>query len=249
MQFGKKARLAKWFDGDRAFILAIDQGIPRGIAPQIQKNMAMWSNIDSPWNALLLQQGQVLANEELFTSKNAIPFIIKLTSNSKECAVSTRRSMITNVERAVALGASGVAMNLFIGSEFEANHLTQIGEVVNDCERFGMPLMVLANPAQKERNFTAEHLAYACLVASEMGADIVKSEHPGTVEGQKLIVDSCLCPVLVEESCLSYDTAGTIQTAENVMAAGGAGMCLGDRMWSEKDPMALARKIREIVYR
>ena len=85
--------------------------------------------------------------------------------------------------------------------------------------------------------------------SSEMGADIVKSEHPGTVEGHKMMVDACMCPLLVEESCLPFNAEGTIQTIENAMAAGGAGAFLGDRIWKEKDPVGLGRKIREIIYR
>lgn len=249
MQIGKRVRMSRWFDGGRTFIMVIDQGIPRGYAPQIKDKMAIWCSSDSPWDAVFLHQGQVMANEDLFASKKALPFIIKLTSNSKDCRCTTVRSMISSVERAASLGASGVGINLFVGSEFEANHLTQFGEVVSECERYGMPLIVLANPAQKEDNFTAEKLAYACMIAAEMGADIVKSEHPGTVEGHKFMVDACMCPLLVEESCLPHTEAGTLQTVENAMAAGAAGVFLGDRIWSVDDPVALGRKVREIVYR
>ena len=211
--------------------------------------MSVWCSSDSPWDAVFLHQGQVMANEELFASKKALPFIIKLTSNSKDAACSTRRSMISSVERAAALGASGVGVNIFIGSDFEANHLTQLGDVVSECEKYGMPLIVLANPAKKEDNFTAEKLAYACMIAAEMGADIVKSEHPGTVEGHKMMVGACMCPLLFEESCLPFTEEGTLQSVENAMAAGCAGVFMGDRIWAQDDPVALGRKIREIVYR
>ncbi len=249
MQIGKRIRMGRWFDGRRTFIMVIDQGIPRGYAPQIKDNMPIWCSKDSPWDAVFLHQGQVMANEDLFASKNALPFLIKLTSNSKDCPCTTVRSMISSVERAAALGASGVGINMFVGSDFEANHLTQFGEVVNECERYGMPLLVLANPAKKEDNFTAEKLAYACMIAAEMGADIVKSEHPGTVEGHKMMVDACMCPLLFEESCLPFNAEGTLKSVENAMAAGCAGVFLGDRIWTEKDPVTLGRKVREIVYK
>lgn len=249
MQIGKKVRLSKWFDRGRTFILAIDQGIPRGIFPQIKNNMALWCSKDSPWDAVFLHQGQVMANEDLFASKNALPFIIKLTSNSKDCQVSTRRSMISSVERAAALGASGVGVNIFIGCDFEANHLTQLGDVVSECEKYGMPLIVLANPAKREDDVDAEKIAYACMIAAEMGADIVKTEYPGTSDGIKMAVDASMRPVIVEESPLPANEAGTLKTVEDAMAAGAAGVFLGSRIWTEKDPVAVGRKVREIVYK
>ena len=249
MQIGKRVRLAKWFDGARTFILAIDQGIPRGVFPQIKNNMALWCSTDSPWDAVFLHQGHVMANEDLFASKKALPFIIKLTSNSKDSQCSTRRSMISSVERAAALGASGVGVNIFIGSDFEANHLTQLGEVVSECEKYGMPLIVLANPAKREDDVDAEKIAYACMIAAEMGADIVKTEYPGTSGGIKMAIDACMRPVIVEESPLPANEAGTLKTVEDAMAAGAAGVFLGSRIWAEKDPVAVGRKVREIVYK
>ena len=249
MQIGKRIRLARWFDGRRTFILAIDQGIPRGIFPQIKSNMSVWCSSDSPWDAVFLHQGQVMANEELFASKKALPFIIKLTSNSKDAACSTRRSMISSVERAAALGASGVGVNIFIGSDFEANHLTQLGDVVSECEKYGMPLIVLANPAKREDDVDAEKIAYACMIAAEMGADIVKTEYPGTSGGIKMAIDACMRPVIVEESPRPANEAGTLKTVEDAMAAGAAGVFLGSRIWAEKDPVAVGRKVREIVYK
>lgn len=249
MQIGKKIRLSQWFHGGKTFLLAIDQAIPRGVYPQIKPGMRIWSDRDNPWDALVVHQGHVMAYEDLFAREQAIPFIIKLTSNSKDCPDTTRRSMITNVERAVALGASGVAINILVGSEFEAYHLTQLGEVVNECERYGMPLIVLACPAGKADQTVAGKLAYASMIAGEMGADIVKTEFPGSVEGMRQIVEACICPVVIEESPYPHDEKGTLLTVEQAMEAGAAGVFFGSRVWQEKEPVSIGDKIRNIVYR
>ncbi len=249
MQIGKRVRLSKWFHEGRSFILAIDQAVPRGVYPQIRPGMKTWINQDSPWDALLIHQGHLMANEELFTSGLQKPFLIKLTSNSKMCRDTTVRSMITSVEQAVAFGADGVAINLFVGSSNEAAQLTQLGETVAACERFGMPLIVLANPAGKDEQYDAEKLAYACMIAGEMGADIVKTEYPGTTKGMQKIIEACMCPVLIEESPHSYDESGTLCTVEEAMKAGAAGAFFGCRVWGEKNPVVIGRKIHDLIYK
>ena len=87
------------------------------------------------------------------------------------------------------------------------------------------------------------------MIAAEMGADIVKTEYPGTSGGIKMAIDACMRPVIVEESPLPANEAGTLKTVEDAMAAGAAGVFLGSRIWAEKDPVAVGRKVREIVYR
>ena len=248
MQIGKRIRLSQWFHDGRSFVLAIDQAVPRGVYPQIKPGMAMWADEKSPWDVLLLHQGQMKANEDLFANGHAKPFIIKLTSNSKFREDTTYRSMITSVKQAAAFGAVGVAINLFVGSTNEAGQLTQLGDTVSACEEYGMPLMVLANPAGAEDQANAEKLAYACMIAGEMGADIVKTEYPGTEEGLKKIIDACMCPVLVEESPHPYNEAGTLLTVEEAMRAGASGACLGCRIYGEKSPLEIGEKIRKMIY-
>lgn len=248
MQIGKRIRLSKWFHDGRSFILAIDQAVPRGVHPNIKPGMAMWADEKSPWDVIMLHQGQMKANEDLFANGHSKPFIIKLTSNSKFREDTTYRSMITSVKQAAAFGAVGVAINLFIGSTNEHGQLTQLGETVSACEEYGMPLMVLANPAGADDQANAEKLAYACMIAGEMGADIVKTEYPGTEEGLKQMIDACMCPVLVEESPHSYDEPGTLLTVEEAMRAGASGVCLGGRIYGEKSPLEIGEKIRKMVY-
>ena len=97
--------------------------------------------------------------------------------------------------------------------------------------------------------YRLEKKGISVTIRREMGADIVKTEYPGTSGGIKMAIDACMRPVIVEESPLPANEAGTLKTVEDAMAAGAAGVFLGSRIWAEKDPVAVGRKVREIVYR
>lgn len=64
MQPGKRIRLASWFRGGRAFLLAIDQAIPRGLHPALLGNPGRWAH--GPWDAAVVHTGHVKAHSEAF---------------------------------------------------------------------------------------------------------------------------------------------------------------------------------------
>ena len=244
MNTGKQLRAASWMKDGRSFVLAVDQMIPRGVAAPLLGRMAPWTQ--GPWDALVVHPGVVRTFAEDFAG--GVPFLLKLTSNSRSCGDTTRRGMIASVEQALCLGASGVALNLFIGSRYEAEHLRQLAETAELCERWGMPLMVFANPADPAKQFDAEEVAYACRIAAELGADVVKTDYTGDPEGFTQVVKACPLPVLVEESPLPETVEGTLDTIRGALEAGGAGALLGQRVWGQENPHQLGRQISSIVH-
>ncbi len=244
MNTGKRLRMSAWMKEGRSFILAVDQMIPRGLSAPLMGKMTPWTK--GPWDGLVVHPGIVKAFEEDFCG--GVPFLLKLTSNSRSCRDTTRRGMIASVEQSVYLGASGVALNLFIGSQYEVEHLRQLAETAECCDRWGMPLMVFANPADSARQFDAEEVAYACRIAAELGADVVKTDYTGDAESFCRVTQACPVPVLVEESPLPETEAGTLATLRGALEAGAAGALLGQRVWGQKDSNAIGGEISRIIH-
>ena len=226
MGTGKVLRLASWLKGKRTFVLAIDQTIPHGIHPSLLGKMDRWNS--GPWDALVVHAGIVKAYTEDFAGGK--PFLLKLTSNSNLCPDPTRRGLIASVEQALSLGAAGVVLNLFIGSKYEAEQLDQLAKTVDICDRWGMPVVVFANPSDDRWQFDLEKVTYACRIAAEVGADVVKTDYTGSVEGFRKVVEACPVPLLVEESPLPETIQGTLDTVNGAIIAGAAGVLLGHQI-------------------
>lgn len=245
--FGKQIRLAQIFDKDRrCFILAMDQAIPQGLHAALQDPVEALENLkDANLDAFLLHSGIVkLAKNALVGGK---PFIIKLTTATTQSRDKTHRFMIDSVEHALSLGAVGVAMNLFVGSAYEAQLFEQFSLAVQACDRFGIPMLAMAHPMPEEQ-FDAQLQAYACRVAAELGADIVKTDYPGSPAAFQMIVSNCPVPVLVEESPYEEDKAGTLQTTREAIRAGGKGVLFGRRVWAYPNPKQMANEIFQVVH-
>ena len=88
-----------------------------------------------------------------------------------------------SVEDAVRLGADAVGYTLYVGSPRQDDDLHQLKGVREDCDRYGMPLVIWAYPRGRDidkkggqDSFYA--IDYAARMAMEMGADVVKLNFP-----------------------------------------------------------------------
>ena len=217
---GKQIRLRQFTDEQqRCFILAIDQVIPQGLHPALSQPVRVLEQLsDANIDAFLLHAGIVkLAGHVLAGGK---PFLLKLTTATTQSKDKTHRFVVDRVEHAVGLGAAGVAMNLFVGSPYEALLFEQFSEAVLVCEQFGMPMLAMAHP-MPEQQYNPALQAYACRVAAELGADIVKTDYPGSMDGFRFITENCPAPVLVEESPYSEDQQRYPADCQRSHACGG----------------------------
>ena len=81
------------------------------------------------------------------------------------------------------LGADAVGYTLYVGSPRQDEDLAQLRQVRQDCDRFGMPLVVWSYPrgeAIDAKGGAGSFYAidYAARMAMEMGADVVKLNMP-----------------------------------------------------------------------
>ncbi len=69
------------------------------------------------------------------------------------------------------LGADAVGYSMYVGSPAQDRDFIQLMGIREDCERFGMPLIVSGYPR-------GEAIDCAARVACELGADVIKLNIP-----------------------------------------------------------------------
>lgn len=242
---GKTIRLASWLRNGRTVLVALDQVIPRGLHPAVADPGQLLEWLAAQVDGLVLHAG--LATRHASRLMGGCPWLMKLTTNSALARDRTIRGTIGTVEQALALGASGVAVNVFIASAYESEQLRRLGRTVAIGARWGMPVVAFMNPPE-HLQFDADALAYACRIGTEVGADVVKTDFTGDSRSFAEVVKQCQVPVIVEESPLPMTAEGTQETARRAIDAGGAGVLFGPRVWAEPDAPALVAALQRIVH-
>ena len=246
MSIGKKIRLVSWFRNERTFLVALDESIPRGLLEfpwQIKDELEWLKN--TPVDGLVLHPGTAFQFEDQLV--NHKPWIAKLTTNSSLIEDRMKRANVGSVIQAVKMGASGVAVNVFLGSNHEKDQLEFLAECVFEGEAWGMPVIAFINPPS-EQQFDPNALAYVCRLGAELGADMIKTDYPGTPEDFKMIIDHAIVPIIVEYAPKPATDDDTLEIVKNVIKAGGAGVNFGARLLNSSRKQILAKEISKVIH-
>jgi DhnA family fructose-bisphosphate aldolase class Ia len=163
--------------------------------------------------------------------------------------------VLASVEQALANGACGVVPTFFLGEDTEGYQLTQLGKIADECAHLGMPLMTEIFPVGSagtvayDGPYSVEEMRVAVRVASEEGADVIKTYYTGDPESFARVVDYALAPVIVAGGQKTRNVREVFEMAHGAKAAGAIGIAMGRKVWQSADPLGtlagLTRIIRE----
>jgi fructose-bisphosphate aldolase, class I len=280
---GKRTRLRRLLfefgpgNGTLLF-LPIDQGIEHGPRdffpnpaskdPEYQFRLAA----EAGYSAIACQIG--LATKYYPDYAGQVPLILKVNGKT-DIPPSDRALSTTNasVEDAVRLGADAVGYTLYVGSPRQDEDLRQLQGVREECDRYGMPLVIWAYPRgeaieAKGGRDSFYAIDYAARMAMEMGADVVKLNMPKLNpdrdkdspapydEGgfsQEEAITHCVASagrsLVVLSGGSKVDDDKLLQQTRFIMEAGGQGVIYGRNVWQREwnEALGIIEQIKEIM--
>ncbi len=280
---GKRTRLRRLLyefgpGNGTLMLLPIDQGIEHGPRdffpnpaskdPDDQFRLA----VEAGYSALACQIG--MASKYYPDYAGQVPLILKV--NGKTDIPSAANALSTcnaSVEDAVRLGADAVGYTLYVGSPRQGEDLIQLRQVREDCDRYGMPLVVWSYPrgeAIDAKGGASSFYAidYAARMAMEMGADVVKLNMPkinpekdkdapapynemdvGQEEAIRQCVESAGRSLVVLSGGSKVDDETVLLHCREIMAAGGSGVIFGRNVWQREwnDAREIIAQIKETL--
>ncbi len=282
LPLGKRVRLHRllYENGLRngtLLVLPIDQGLEHGPVdffpnpPSLDPDYQWRLAAEGGFNALACHYG--LARKYMGRYAGKIPLILKLNGKTNIPSDDLALSPVTgSVEDAVALGAEAVGYTLYVGSPRQDDDFIQFQSIREECDRYGMPLVVWAYPRgeaveAKGGRSSLYAVDYAARVALELGADVVKlnlpkrsardSDQPGAYaklewefeEGVRRVFKSAgRCLILVSGgSKLSDDDL--LDKVRVSMSCGATGLIFGRNMWQRPmdEALAITARVRNVL--
>ena len=131
----------------------------------------------------------------------------------------------------------------FVGSKYEYQTIVNLGKLVNEAERYGMPVLAVT-AVGKELGKDARYLSLACRVAAEQGAHIVKTYYCDNFEK---VVQSCPVPIIVAGG-KKIPERDALQLTYNAIKAGAVGLDMGRNIWQSEHPVAMIQAARSIIH-
>jgi fructose-bisphosphate aldolase/2-amino-3,7-dideoxy-D-threo-hept-6-ulosonate synthase len=252
---GKTLRLARLFDPESgtAVMLPMDHAIEEPDYTQLERPLELIGSLARAGvNAFLLRRGLAAFAASAFAGRAG--WVQRITGRSGLSAeLRNQQLVIASVEHALRDGADAVVPTFFIGPETETYLLPQLGAMADECSRLGIPLMAevfpVGGPDAVPYNgpYTVDDLRMAVRVASEEGADVIKTWYTGDPESFRRVLDYSLVPVVVAGGPRADSERDVLEMVRGAMDAGAAGVAMGRKIWQSRDPAGLVRAVSAVI--
>jgi len=246
---GKEIRLRHIFrERDRAVLVAMDHGVSAGPIEgleDIRKSVANAAKGGA--SAVILHKGLVRFAAPYLG--NGTGLILHLSASTTISTKRDRKVLVADVAEALAHGADAISVHTNMGGDDDVM-LADLGATSASCDRFGVPLLVMAYPrsANAMDPFHVDTVKHTVRAAAELGADIVQTNYTGSPDTFREVVRGCPVPVLVAGGPKMESDRATLEVVKGAMDAGAAGVSIGRNIFQHKDPVGMCRAIARIVY-
>jgi fructose-bisphosphate aldolase/2-amino-3,7-dideoxy-D-threo-hept-6-ulosonate synthase len=158
-----------------------------------------------------------------------------------------RKVLVATAEEAVSLGADLLSVQVNFGVPEEAEMLTDLGVAADQCRQLGLPLLCMAY-VKKDGGGTPDELRHAARAAADLGADIVKTSYPGSLEEFRRLCRTTPVPLLIGGGVRVEPESAFLRLVEESVQAGGAGICIGRNLFQRRPVAPLARRLAAILH-
>ena len=245
MDWGMKNRLSRLIKPKtgNAVWLAIDHGYFLGPVSKLEDPAKTIKPLIPYTDALMLTRG-VLRN--CVDAGLDIPFLLRVSGgNSIAGPALSNESIHTSMEDALRLNASAVAFSIYVGTEHENQTLTCLGQLVNEGQRYGMPVLAVTAVGKELEKRDARYLSLSCRIAAELGAQAVKTYY---CEGFEKVVKSCPVPIVVAGGPKLETSMDVLNLAHEAICSGARGVDMGRNIWQSNNAVGMIKAIRSIVH-
>lgn len=248
---GRAVRLRRIFgETGRTVTVALDQAVPRGVAPRLADIAPTYASIVSARpDAVTMFKG--LAGTMLAHNRTPVPFILKATTFSVDFHL-TREAAVGTVDEALRLGADAVAVGISAGSVHQVEGFSELAAVTARAAEVGMPVVCHAYPSGEmwadDLRGSTEAVLYAARAAAEMGTDIVKTWYTGSTDEFAKVVEGVPAIVVAAGGAKADNPLDVLRQAASVVEAGGYGVTTGRNVWGAADPAKMVKALRAVVH-
>ncbi len=241
MDFGMKNRLSRIFNPEtgKTVMLAVDHGYFQGPTTGLKNLRETITPLTPHADCLFITRGMVRNTVDPATD---ISVCLRVSGGPSILGELSNEDIVVSMEEALRLNASGVGMSIFVGAANEDRTVSNLGRLVSEAERFGMPVLAIT-AVGREMARDDRYLGLACRVAAEVGAHIVKTYY---CKDFYKVVEACPVPIVIAGG-KKIPEKEALQMTEDAIKEGASGVDMGRNIFQSDNPVGMIKAARAIV--
>lgn len=243
MDFGMGNRLSRIIKPKtkKTVMLAVDHGYFQGPTTGLKDFRKAIAPLIPHADCLFITRGMLRTSVD---PGSDIPVCLRVSGGPSILGELSNEDITTSIEEAIRLNASGVGMSIFVGAKNEDRSISNLGRLVSEAERYGMPVLAIT-AVGRDMARDARYLGLACRIAAEIGAHFVKTYY---CDDFHKVVEACPVPVVMAGG-KKIPERDALQMTANAIKEGASGVDMGRNIFQSENPVAMMKAIRAIVHK
>jgi len=244
MEWGMSNRMAKLIQSDgRCLFLPVDHGYFQGPTRKLEEPRKTLEPLLPYADAIFITRGVLRSSVDPDKAK---PIILRVSGGTsiigKDLA---NEGITTSMEEAIRLNVAAVGLSIFVGTDYEHESLLNLSKLVDEGEKYGIPVMAVTAVGKELEKRDARYLALCCRIAAELGARVVKTYW---CEDFDKVVKGCPVPIVMAGGPQVDTELEVFEFVHDGLQKGAIGVNLGRNIWQNDYPVAMIKAMRAIIH-
>ena len=243
LDWGMKNRLARIFNSEtgRTVMLAVDHGYFQGPTTGLERIDINILPLVPYADTLMLTRGILRSIVPPSTTK---PIVLRVSGGTSILSELSNEEIAVDIEESIRLNVCAMAVQVFIGGEYERQSIINMTKMVDIGNRYGIPtLAVTAVSTDMARD--ARYFRLATRICAELGAHYIKSYY--IEDGFETVTASCPVPIVMAGG-KKLPELDALTMAYNAIQQGASGVDMGRNIFQSDSPVSMLQAVRAVVH-
>lgn len=243
LDWGMKNRLARIFNpkSGRTVMLAIDHGYFQGPTTGLERVDLNIMPFARYADTLMLTRGIL---RSIVPPSYPKPIVLRVSGGTSILKELSNEAIAVGIEESIRLNVCAMAVQVFIGGEFEKESIINMTKMVDMGNRYGIPTLAVT-AVGKDMARDARYFRLATRICAELGAHYVKTYY--VEKDFETVCASCPVPIVMAGG-KKIPEPDALTMAYNAVQQGASGVDMGRNIFQSESPIAMLKAIRAVVH-
>ncbi len=243
LDWGIKNRLARIFNpvSGRTVMLAIDHGYFQGPTTGLERVDINILPLVSYADTLMLTRGILRSVVPPSTSRS---IVLRVSGGASILKELSNEDIAVDIEESIRLNVCAMAVQVFIGGEYEKQSIINMTRMVDIGNRYGIPTLAVT-AVGKDMARDAKYFQLACRICAELGAHYIKTYY--VEKDFDTVTASCPVPIVMAGG-KKIPELDALTMAYNAVQQGASGVDMGRNIFQSDAPVAMIQAVRAVVH-
>jgi len=243
LDWGMKNRLARIFSpkSGRTVMLAIDHGYFQGPTTGLERIDLNILPLAPYADTLMLTRGILRSIVPPEITKS---IVLRVSGGTSILTELSNEEIAVDIEESIRLNVCAMAVQVFIGGEYEKESIINMTRMVDMGTRYGIPTLAVT-AVGKDMDRDARYFRLATRICAELGAHYIKTYYID--KGFETVCASCPVPIVMAGG-KKIPELDALTMAYNAVQQGACGVDMGRNIFQSESSIAMIQAVGAVVH-